>query len=177
MFFISLIEEDLRKVRKRLVYQIIVLERFSKVSGRSKVPQRRNLCWQGWFGHQIDIVKTTVLRLTNSEKPPFLWTRERSCLGIPARWDNISCKLTPRSISSSIKPHSGIKLRIFVDHLHDPQPEFCYKSKTHRHRKEKFAIRGNSEHRIRRHRGTVSVCNSVWTKFLSPTVRSTLVFP
>ena len=41
--FIGLIEEDLRKVRKRLVHQIIVLERFSKLGGRPKVPQRRNL--------------------------------------------------------------------------------------------------------------------------------------
>ena len=130
-----------------------------------------------WSGHQIDIDKTTALRLNNSEKPPFLWTRERSCLGIPVPWDNISWKLTPRSISSSIKPHSGIKSCIFVDHLHDPQPEFCYKSKTHRHRKEKFAVRGDGEHRIRRHGEPIRVCNSVWTKFVSPTVRSTLVFP
>ena len=43
--FIDLIE-DLRKVRERLVHQIIVLERFPKVSGKSKVLQRRNLCLQ-----------------------------------------------------------------------------------------------------------------------------------
>jgi len=87
---------------------------------------------------------------------------ERSCLGIPAPWDNISCKLTSRSISSSI----------FVDHFNS-----CPRQKAHRHRKEEFAGRGDREYRIGRHRRPISVCNSVRTKLMSPTVWRTVVLP
>ena len=119
------------------------------------------------------LYKTTALRLTISETPPFLWTPEISCLGIPVRYGtNISCKLTPRSVSSSIKPHSGIKSRIFVGHLiSSPRSSVrvLLEIKRPRDRKEKFAVRGDSEHRIRRHRGPIGLCNSVWTKLVTPT--------
>ena len=84
--FICLIEEGLRKVRKRLVHQFIVLERLSKVSWRSKVPQRRNLRLQRWFtnGYQIDIVLTTAFWLTFSETPPFLKLQKSHVLAYPS---------------------------------------------------------------------------------------------
>ena len=57
--FIGLVEEDLGKVRKRFVHKVIVLESFSKLGRRSKVPQRRNLSLQQMISNinQIVIVK------------------------------------------------------------------------------------------------------------------------
>lgn len=52
--------------------------------------------------------------LTTSEMPPFLVVPEKSCLGMPVRWESMSCKVTPLSISSSMRPHSGMRSRIFV---------------------------------------------------------------
>ena len=127
------------------------------------------------------IYKTTVLRLTISETPPFLWTPEMSCLGIPVRWDKHILQADP---SIHLLIHQT-PFRNQVAYLRWPlnlfstflSQSFVGNQKAHWHRKKKFAVRGDSEHRIRRHRGAVRVWNSVWTKFLSPTVRSTLVFP
>ena len=83
--FIGLIE-DLRKVRKRLVHQTIVLERLSKVSGRSKVPQRRNLRLQRWFasGYQIDIVLTTANDSPFQKHHPFFKLQKSHVLAYPS---------------------------------------------------------------------------------------------
>ena len=179
---IGLIEEDLRKIRKRLVHHIMVLEHFSKVSGRSKVPQRRNLRLQRWFasGYQINIAKTTAFWLTISETLPFLWTPERSCLGIPVRWDKHILQADPSIhllIHQTPIPESS---HVFVDHLIS-SPRCSARVSLEIKRPTDIASKNllfeaiaNTESGVMG--GPVRVCNSVWTKIVSLTVRGTLVF-